>query len=196
MTREYPSSRNTVNQPDPSPDMQRRALLRVALGLGIVAAGGLFTRLAQAKELEVGQPAPPLVLHTLDGHSIATHDLLGQVVIATFWATWCEPCREELPLLSTYAEQHAQQGLRVLGFSLDGPEDLANVKKVAANLSFPVGLLGNPWAGEYGRIWHIPVSFVIDRSGRLADNGWNDDQPVWTKERLQRIVDPLLSRKN
>ncbi len=51
-------------------------------------------------------------------------------------------------------------------------------------------------AGEYGRIWHIPVSFVIDRSGRLADNGWNDDQPVWTKERLQHVVDPLLSHKD
>ncbi|MGO8755797.1 MAG: peroxiredoxin family protein [Gallionellaceae bacterium] len=196
MTREYDSSRNAAHRSDPSPDLQRRALLRIAGGLGIMAAGGLLARLAQAKELEVGQPAPPLVLHTLDGHSIATRDLLGQVVIATFWATWCDPCREELPLLSAYAERHAQQGLRVLGFSLDGPEDLPKVRDVAKNLSFPVGLLGNPWAGAYGRIWHIPVSFVIDRAGRLADNGWDDAQPVWTKERLQQVVDPLLLRKD
>jgi thiol-disulfide isomerase/thioredoxin len=134
------------------------------------------------------------VLHTLDGRSIATRDLIGQVVIATFWATWCDPCREELPLLSAYASLHAQQGLQVLGFSLDGPEDLPKVHKVAARLSFPVGLLGSPWAGAYGRIWRIPVSFVIDRAGRLADNGWDDAQPVWTRERLQRIVDPLLLR--
>ncbi len=194
MTREYCSSRNAAQRSDPSPDLQRRALLRGAIGLGIMAAGGLLARLAQAKELEVGQPAPPLVLHTLDGHSIATRDLLGQVVIATFWATWCDPCREELPLLSAYAERHAQQGLRVLGFSLDGPEDLPKVREVAANLSFPVGLLGNPWAGAYGRIWRIPVSFVIDRAGRLADNGWDDAQPTWTKERLQQVVDPLLLR--
>jgi peroxiredoxin len=196
MTREYHSSRNAARQSEPSPDMQRRVLLRWAVGLGIAAAGGLRSRLAQAKELEVGHPAPPLVLHTLDGHSIATRDLLGQVVIATFWATWCDHCYEELPLLSSYADRHAQQGLSVLGFCLDGPEDLQKVKNVAANLSFPVGLLGSPWAGEYGRIWHIPVSFVIDRSGRLADNGWDDDQPAWTKQRLQRVVDPLLLRKD
>jgi len=194
MIREPHFRRKTVLQPGPSPDLQRRALLRGAVGLGIAAAGGLLAMPAQAQQLEVGQPAPRLVLHTLDGRSIATRDLLGQVVIATFWATWCDPCREELPLLSAYAAHYAQQGLRVLGFSLDGPEDLPKVKQVAASLSFPVGLLGNPWAGDYGRIWRIPVSFVIDRKGRLADNGWDDANPAWTKQRLQQVVDPLLLR--
>ena len=194
MIREPHFRRKTVLQPGPSTDLQRRALLRGAVGLGIAAAGGLLAMPAQAQELEVGQPAPQLVLHTLDGPSIATRDLLGQVVIATFWATWCDPCREELPLLSAYAAHHAQQGLHVLGFSLDGPEDLPKVKQVATSLSFPVGLLGNPWAGEYGRIWRIPVSFVIDRKGRLADNGWDDAKPAWTKQRLQQVVDPLLLR--
>jgi len=192
MTRDSHFSYKAVHQPEPAPDLPRRALLRGAVGLGIAAAGGLLALPAQAQELKLGQPAPPLVLHTLDGQRIATRDLLGQVVIATFWATWCAPCREELPLLSAYAANHAQQGLRVLGFSLDGPEDLAKVKKVAANLSFPVGLLGNPWAGDYGRIWRIPVSFVIDRKGRLADNGWDDAKPAWTRERLQQVVGPLL----
>jgi peroxiredoxin len=159
-----------------------------------MAAGGLVTSRARANDLRVGQPAPPLVLQTLDGKSIATRDLLGQVVIATFWATWCEPCREELPLLSEYALRHAAQGLRVLGFSLDSPDALPRVRKVAATLSFPVGLLGNPYAGGYGRIWRIPVSFVIDRAGRLAHDGWSDDQQPWTSEQLQRVVDPLLTR--
>jgi cytochrome c biogenesis protein CcmG, thiol:disulfide interchange protein DsbE len=156
----------------------------------------LHAPIAQANSLKIGAPAPPLVLHTLDGRDIATRDLMGQVVIVTFWATWCEPCREELPLLSAYARRHAAQGLQVLGFSLDGPDDLAKVKGVAATLSFPVGLLPNPWAGRYGRIWHIPVSFVIDRTGRLVDNGWDDDQPVWTKARLEQVVDPLLDDKH
>ncbi|HTP45460.1 MAG TPA: TlpA disulfide reductase family protein [Casimicrobiaceae bacterium] len=173
---------------------QRRALLRDVVGLGIAAVGGFFSPLLCANALEVGQPAPPLVLTTLDGQSIATRDLLGQVVIATFWATWCEPCREELPLLSAYASRNAQHGLRVLGFSLDGPESLPKVRAVAATLSFPVGLLGSPYVGAYGRIWRLPVSFVIDRAGRLAHNGWDDDQQPWTKERLQRVVDPLLLR--
>ena len=144
--------------------------------------------------MEIGQPAPPLVLRTLDGRSIATRELPGQVVFVNFWATWCEPCREELPLFSAYAVRHADQGLRVLGFSLDGPEALPKVRDVAATLSFPVGLLGSAYAGDYGRIWRLPVSFVIDRAGRLAHNGWNDEQRPWTKEQLQRVVDPLLLR--
>lgn len=194
MTRKPRVNCAAIRLPEPSADPQRRALLRSAVLGGIAAASSLLARSAQASALEVGQQAPPLVLHTLDGRAIATRELIGQVVIATFWATWCDPCREELPLLSDYAVRHAQQGLRVLGFSLDGTEDLPKVREVAANLSFPVGLLGSPWAGAYGRIWRIPVSFVIDRAGRLADNGWDDAQPVWTRERLQRVVDPLLLR--
>lgn len=150
---------------------------------------------ARASALQRGAPAPPLVLTTLDGQKMATGDLLGDVVILTFWATWCAPCVEEMPLLSDYAARHAQQGLRVLGFSLDAPNDVEKVRAMAARLSFPVGLLGSAWAGGYGRMWRLPVSFVIDRAGRLADNGWDDPQPAWTKERLQRIVDPLLLDK-
>jgi cytochrome c biogenesis protein CcmG/thiol:disulfide interchange protein DsbE len=195
MTRDTRSNLKAADQSGRFPDMRRRTLLRSALAVALAVAGGLLATPAPASALKLGELAPLLVLHTLDGSSIATRDLGGQVVIVTFWATWCDPCQEELPLLSEYAALHAKQGLRVLGFSLDGPEDLPKVREVAATLSFPVGLLGSPWAGDYGRIWRIPVSFVIDRSGRLVDNGWDDAQPVWTKERLKQVVDPLLRPK-
>lgn len=169
----------------------RRAWLRTAAWLGLAAAGSPLE--ARADSLELGRPAPPLVLHTLDSRRIATRDLLGRVVIVTFWATWCEPCREELPLLSDYAARHAQQGLAVLGFSLDGADALPAVGKVAKRLSFPVGLLGSAWAGDYGRIWRIPVSFVIDRGGILRYNGWQAKQPVWTADSLRQVVGPLLA---
>jgi cytochrome c biogenesis protein CcmG/thiol:disulfide interchange protein DsbE len=156
-------------------------------------AGGMFSPNSRANDLKLGKMAPPLVLHTVDGHHIATRDLVGQVVIVTFWASWCGPCREELPLLSAYAAQHAKDGLKVLGFCLDDPDNLKQVREVATTLSFPVGILGSAYAGGYGRIWRMPVSFVIDRNGHLVDNGWDDPQPIWTPERLARIMDPLLS---
>jgi thiol-disulfide isomerase/thioredoxin len=164
-------------------------------GLSACAAVGLWgwPPAGRADGPATGKPAPNLALHTLDGRTITTGSLRGKVVILSFWATWCAPCREELPLLSRYAQEHAGQGLQVLGFSLDGPENLPEVRRVAAGLSFPVGLLGSAWAGDYGRIWKLPVSFTIDRGGILADNSWNDARPEWTQERLQRIVAPLLS---
>jgi len=159
------------------------ALLAATLAAPCDAAGGLA----------LGQPAPPLTLQTLDGRQIATTDLAGSVVIVTFWATWCGPCHAELAILSNFAAAHAQEGLKVLAFSLDSPDAVADVRTMASQLSFPVGLLGSAWAGEYGRIWRVPVSFVIGKDGRLADNGWEDASPAWTTERLERVIMPLLA---
>lgn len=168
-------------------------LSHLGLGCAIVVLLAIASP-TRANSLVVGKPAPPITLTTLDGQQIATASLRGKVVIVTFWATWCEPCREELPLLSRYASEHKARGLVVLGFSLDTPDELAKVRAVADTLSFPVGLLGDPHVPGYGRIWHLPVSFVIGRDGRLVDNGWKDSNPVWTSGRLQRIVTPLLDQ--
>lgn len=172
----------------------RRDVLRALGSLALLGAGGAMQAPAQAASLKRGAPAPPATLHTLEGTSLSTAQYLGKVVILTFWATWCVPCREELPLLSTYAKAHADDGLVVLGFSLDDPDQLEQVRAVSRTLAFPTGLLGGDRLGGYGRIWRIPVNFTIDREGRLADNGWEDHRPVWTQERLERIVTPLLSR--
>jgi cytochrome c biogenesis protein CcmG, thiol:disulfide interchange protein DsbE len=172
--------------------LTRRALLLGGAALGLES---LFPNRAPAKNsLRVGQPAPPAVLVTLDGERVATSDLTGHVIILTFWATWCGPCRQELPMLSAYAAQHADAGLTVLGFSLDAPEDVSKVRAAARSLHFPVGLLADSSLPGYGRIWRIPVNFTIDRSGRLIDDGWKDTQTTWTPERLESIVTPLLAR--
>lgn len=171
-----------------------RKMFRQLIGLGMAAMLCLLAATAAANDLVIGQAAPPIALRTLDGKQIDLRDLHGKVVILTFWATWCEPCREELPLLSRYASAHAKQGLVVLGFSLDDPEDLDKVRQIAGTLSFPVGLLGDPHVPGYGRIWHLPVSFTVDRDGRLVDNGWKDKPPAWTQARLDTIVTPLLGK--
>ncbi len=161
------------------PQFTRRATLQGLATLGLGGEAVLGSR-AFANALRLGEPAPPATLVTLDGKRLSTSELLGQVVILTFWATWGVPCREELPLLSAY-------------FSLDTPDQLSQVRAVAQQLSFPVGLINAASAPGYGRIWRVPVNFTIGRDGRLVDDGWKDKKPVWTRERLERIVTPLLA---
>jgi cytochrome c biogenesis protein CcmG, thiol:disulfide interchange protein DsbE len=180
-------------KPEASRQITRRALMRGAAGMSLAGLDALFAPWVQANDLRLGEPAPPAMLVTLDGRHIATTDLLGHIIILTFWATWCGPCRQELPLLSEYASHHASQGLSVLGFTLDPPEEIRKVQQVAQSLSFPVGLLANSTLPGYGRIWRIPVNFTIDRRGRLVDDGWKDKQATWTAERLERLIGPLLA---
>jgi len=182
----------TDDSPLHAPRASRRSVLKGACALGLLGATGLCGTPAQARGLKLGQPAPPAVLVTLDGERIASQDLLGSVVILTFWATYCGPCREELPLLSSYAAEHAAQGLRVLGFCIDDADQVSAVRAVARTLSFPVGFMREDSAPGYGRIWRMPVSFTIDRQGRLVDNGWETRDSVWTAQRLERIVTPQL----
>jgi peroxiredoxin len=173
----------------------RRSLLHhVASTGGLLAINELIPRFARANELRIGRTAPTATLVKLDGQQVSTKDLIGQVVILTFWATWCAPCREELPLLSEYAAHHAADGLTVLGFCLDTPDKLTDVKRIAQSLSFPVGLFAASNARGYGRIWKLPVNFTIDRQGVLIDDGWRDKTPEWTHSRLEQVVTPLLRR--
>jgi cytochrome c biogenesis protein CcmG, thiol:disulfide interchange protein DsbE len=177
------------------PTVTRRAMLKGCVAT-LLAGNSLRGAPARAEELRVGTRAPPVTLATVDGARISSADLLGSVVILTFWATWCAPCRDELPLLSRYAAQHSAAGLRVLGFSLDTPDELAEVRKIAQSLRFPVGLLCHSSAPGYGRIWRLPVNFTIDRAGLLVEDGWQEKKPSWTAERLEEVVTPLLEPRS
>src|ERR1700691_2882393 len=120
----------------------RRTVLQGGAAAAL-AACGLVPRSAPANALRIGEEAPPATLTTLDGERITTHELLGNVVILTFWATWCIPCRDELPLLSEYRTHYGGAGLRILGFGLDGPDHIDAVRAVARMLAFPVGLMAD-----------------------------------------------------
>lgn len=167
----------------------RRSLLRGCLGACL--AGALW-RTAHGQNLRLGAPAPPAMLTTLDGRRIRTQDLAGQVVMLSFWATWCAPCHAELQALSAFVQRHPS-GLTVLAFSVDSEENLAEVRRIAATVSLPVGLLSRSSAAGYGRMWRLPVNFIIDRSGNLAYDGWSDSSAEMTSARLAQLLRPLLT---
>lgn len=147
---------------------------------------------ALGADLELGRPAPEVTAQPLNRtQKFSLSALRGQVVLINFWATWCVPCKAEMPALQTYYDQHRAQGLEVLAISVDDARDVAEVKKIAATYGFAVALKSDASYKSLGRIWRMPSTFVIDREGLLRKNGHVGDAEI-TLEQLESLVTPLL----
>lgn len=160
-------------------------LRRFLLLLALVPAAALAAPHA-------GDPAPPLTARTLAGERFDLHAERGQVVLIHFWATWCAPCRLEMPALDAYYRAHQAQGLRVLAISLDDPAELDGVRAIMANFAFPAAMAAEAAYRGYGRVWRMPLTFVVDRAGILRGDGTEAD-PRLDAERLERRISPLLA---
>ena len=142
--------------------------------------------------LEVGQAAPNLVGTLIDGKPFLLNANKGKVVLINFWASWCEPCREEMPAIEVYLQKNKAKGFEVLAITMDKPADMEQAKKIMRNYSFLFAEKQNINYSDYGRIWRIPSTFIIDKQGKLRKNGLIGDPKVDTKL-LEEIVTPLLS---
>lgn len=157
----------------------------------------LLTLSLSARALEVGSPAPDLSGTLLDGQPFALHPAApgtarAPVVLIHFWATWCEPCRREMPILDAYYRRHRDQGLVILAISLDDPGARAQVRQTLASYGFAGAMARDMGYPGWGRIWRIPVSFVVDRQGILRHNGWSGPAE-WTEASLESQITPLLT---
>jgi cytochrome c biogenesis protein CcmG/thiol:disulfide interchange protein DsbE len=156
----------------------RLLVLPVAfLGMGVVA---------QARTPKVGEVAPSFELSLVNGQKVTLADLRGQVVVLNFWATWCVPCRAELPALDAYYKLQKSHGLRVFAITTEGsvPEKALHELFSAMTIE-PIHKLKGP----YAYIDHaVPTNFVIDRAGkvRYAKAG------AFNLARLNEILLPLL----
>ena len=114
-------------------------------------------------------PAPAWTLKNLEGKPVSLSDFKGKVVILDFWATWCPPCRAEIPSFIELQKEYGDQGLAVIGLSLD-ESGAAAVKKFVerAGMNYTVVMADQAVAGAYGGVEAIPTTFVIDRQGRIV----------------------------
>ena len=143
----------------------------LALGLLSVAAGFSVTQtgLAAGSKEADHSLAPSWELHDLNGKTIHSSDFKDKVVVLTFWATWCPPCRAEFPGFIALQEKYRSKGLTVIGVSVDQ----ASAKVVKSfvqkeRLNYQVVLADDNIATAFGGIEAIPATFVIDRQGRIV----------------------------
>lgn len=146
-----------------------------------------------AADVQEGKPAPAFESTLLDGSKFSLATQSGKVVVIHYWATWCPSCREEMPVLEAYYKAHQHEGLVMLAVSIDEPEDLAKAKEVMNAYSYPAALAANTKARAYGRIWRVPLTFVIDRQGILRNNGWFGEANL-NHTSLDKLVTPLLKQ--
>ncbi len=116
----------------------------------------------------VGAPAPDFTLQSLDGQAVALSDYRGQVVLLNFWATWCEPCKLEMPAFDEVQQSVGPQGLQVLAVNFDEPAAVVQAFQDELGLTFPLLLDPGAVVQRLYRVVGYPTSYWIDRDGQVA----------------------------
>ena len=161
----------------------------------LAAAFALLAAAAPAPALRahspgVGQPAPALVAPELDGKLFDLGAERGKVVIVNFWASWCGPCRAEMPLLNAFYLAHRGAGLALVGVSVDDRHDRKAVEEIMRAFAYPAVLAATARTNGFGPPLAVPMTWIIDSRGvvraRLVS--------AVTEQTLTDAVLPLLPR--
>jgi len=119
-----------------------------------------------------GIHAPDFELSTLDGKRVKLSDYRGKAVLLNFWATWCSPCKVEMPWFVDLQNRYANDGLVILGVAMDD-SDTPKIAQFASEMgvNYPVLLGTDQVSEEYGNVQYLPTSFYIDRDGKIVGKG-------------------------
>jgi thiol-disulfide isomerase/thioredoxin len=159
----------------PPPDPGGRNPLALVV-VAVVAAGMLYFGFHMSRRsgptrplgIAYASPAPDFTLESLEGRNMRLSDFRGKAVLLNFWATWCSPCKIEMPWFIELQNEYASQGLQIVGVAMDDSsrEDIA---KFAMGVNYPV-LIGKEAVGDaYGGVPALPESFFIGRDGKIVD---------------------------
>ncbi len=136
-----------------------------------------------------GNSAPDFVLTDLQGKTLKLSDLRGKAVVLNFWATWCPPCKAEIPWFIEMQKRYGAQGLQVVGVNMDDG-DASDVKKFAAenSINYPILLGQEKVAEQYGGIDYLPTTFYIDRSGVVVARVFGQPERAEIEQNVKRAI--------
>ncbi|HEX5971654.1 MAG TPA: TlpA disulfide reductase family protein [Gemmatimonadaceae bacterium] len=171
------------------PQAAMEAILWVAL---LVFIGSrMWPQIAAAFGVQsAGARAPDFQLTTLDGQQVSLASLRGKVVLVNFWATWCPPCRIEMPGFQRVYEAKRHAGFTIVGVSTDaiGSRVVADFVR-ERGITYPIAMATGAVIQEFGGARTLPTSFLIDREGRIR----NEVKGIFTSVALEQAVDRLLA---
>jgi thiol-disulfide isomerase/thioredoxin len=155
--------------------MQRKHLLLLTVALvGLVACNKQSRNPAQPEQHaipagEIGSRLPDFSVMDLEGHPLSSADLRGKVVLVDFWATWCQPCKKEMPGYQNLADRYGSRGLVVMGFKFDTMMDTEDPLKFAKKMGvrYPLAVATEDLKQKFGGIEGLPTTMLYDRKGIL-----------------------------
>ncbi len=133
--------------------------------------------------------APNFKLNDLNGKAIQLSALRGKVVLLDFWATWCPPCRAEIPYFIGFYKTYKGKGLEIIGLSVGEKPETVKQFVQSNGINYPIAITSGQIEQAYGGIRGIPTTFLIDKQGRIANKliGYHD------KEVFEKEIQALLA---
>lgn len=144
--------------------------LALIVAICVLAVAGYFAvqrRMADGGSRKGSGAAPHIFLTDLNGNSFNTSSYHGKVVLVNFWAAWCTPCTAEIPQFVQMQEKYRQQGLQILGVSMDDADDVLRKFYREHTMNYPVVAGDLKIADAYGGVLGLPTTFVIGRDGSV-----------------------------